>query len=499
MKKVSAIALMIISILMMGQAVAPLLTRSEVVMQVDTFSTANASLYVATTGSNANDCASALTPCATLTGAIAKMPWVKRHIFTINVAAGTYTENPVIDGIIENGGGIDIVGPTMSAVSDAGVFTAVSNTAPATFTDSTKTFTTDQWAGSFLVVTAGTGSGGIAPIIANTATVITTGPTFTTGPDTASTYEIRRPAAIITSSTAASSTLFVKVAGVSPFYNSTTGAGRIRITGLGFENSGAQSVACRTETGGTQIDLVNTRCWCSNGTGQIHGGGPLRTNEFIAYGAGTVRNGLVLGSSASASGSPASSWSNLPWGASLNRSNFFGGAGVASAILLQAGGKWTVGTRGIALRATAGSSAGVLDVRANIETTGGISASTLMIYCDATTAPGLNLGSSATSTGGTSVFAVSSLYVSGCGIGISAGNPRVVMNVVGNTTLNNILTTGVSALNGAFVRTGTITLTGTTPTNEVLIDALTLTAAQLDANVPKISTNPTFGTTVSIQ
>lgn len=483
---------------LLGQAIAPIV-GSDFVRSASTFSTANVSLFVAPTGADGNDCLSTATPCATLTGAFAKMPWVKRHIFTITVAAGTYTENPVLDGILEYGGGIDIVGPTMTAVSDAGVFTAVSNTSPATFTDSTQAWTTDQWKASFLVVTSGTGVGGINPIIANSGTVITTGPTFTTTPDTASVYEIRRPAAVITSSIAASNTLFIKVGGVTPYYDSATGAGRIRITGLGFENTGTASAACHSESTGPQIDLINTRCWSSNGHGHVHGGGPLRANEYIAHGAGSVRTGLILGSTASPSGLPGTTFGNLGWGASLNRSNFFGGSGVAAGIILQAGGKWSVGNRGIAVRATAGASAGVVDVRANIETTGGVAASTLAIYCDATTAPGLNLGSPSTSSGGVSMFSASTLYISGCGIGINAGNPAVVMNVVSTLTLNNILTTGVLAQNGAWVRTGTITVSGTPPTNEVTVDAVTYTAAQVNAMVPKVVTNPQFGTVVSIQ
>src|SRR5690606_5586549 len=50
--------------------------------------------YVAPGGNNAADCLAAATPCATVTGVLAKPGFVAGD--TINVAPGTYTDRPVI-------------------------------------------------------------------------------------------------------------------------------------------------------------------------------------------------------------------------------------------------------------------------------------------------------------------------------------------------------------------------------------------------------------------
>jgi len=58
-----------------------------------------------------------------------------------------------------------------------------------TLTDTNKSWTTNQWAGKVLVITAGTGAGQTRKITSNTATVITV-PTWITNPDNTSQYVI---------------------------------------------------------------------------------------------------------------------------------------------------------------------------------------------------------------------------------------------------------------------------------------------------------------------
>lgn len=85
-------------------------------------SSASAStFFVATTGNNANDCTSSATPCLTIAGAIAKAR-AAPDTATINVAAGTYTEDvaltsPADDGTAIVGAGSGAGGTTIQGVN----------------------------------------------------------------------------------------------------------------------------------------------------------------------------------------------------------------------------------------------------------------------------------------------------------------------------------------------------------------------------------------------
>jgi len=71
-------------------------------------------------------------------------------------------------------------------LQDSGTAESGSDT---TLTDTNKSWTTNQWAGKVLVITAGTGAGQTRKITSNTATVITV-PTWITNPDNTSQYVI---------------------------------------------------------------------------------------------------------------------------------------------------------------------------------------------------------------------------------------------------------------------------------------------------------------------
>lgn len=71
---------------------------------------------------------------------------------------------------------------------DAGVATSG---AASTLTDSTKSWTTNDWTNSAVRIVAGTGVGQIKPIISNTATALTILGTWTTNPDSTSVYQIQ--------------------------------------------------------------------------------------------------------------------------------------------------------------------------------------------------------------------------------------------------------------------------------------------------------------------
>jgi hypothetical protein len=72
--------------------------------------------------------------------------------------------------------------PTSSGTATAGAAT--------TITDTSKAFTTNQWAGGTITLTGGTGSGQTRTISSNTATAITVSPAWTTNPAAGTTYTV---------------------------------------------------------------------------------------------------------------------------------------------------------------------------------------------------------------------------------------------------------------------------------------------------------------------
>jgi hypothetical protein len=72
--------------------------------------------------------------------------------------------------------------PTSSGTATAGAAT--------TITDTSKAFTTNQWAGGTITLTGGTGSGQTRTVVSNTATAITVTPAWTTNPAAGTTYTV---------------------------------------------------------------------------------------------------------------------------------------------------------------------------------------------------------------------------------------------------------------------------------------------------------------------
>lgn len=79
------------------------------------FTTADITYYVSTTGSDSNDGLSAGNPLRNIQTAINKIPQIVNHIVTIIVAVGTYSEDVVLSGFVGKGS-INILGDT--ALSD---------------------------------------------------------------------------------------------------------------------------------------------------------------------------------------------------------------------------------------------------------------------------------------------------------------------------------------------------------------------------------------------
>lgn len=170
--------------------------------------TAAMTLYVDVDGgSDSNDCTAAGTSaCATIQGAVNKVPRCLRHGVTVNVAAGNYAGFYVSGFLCDPSvqtttGGLFI--DAFAAFADAGVATgnatgtatagsAGSGTTFGTLTDAAATWTASDLVGRFITITGGTGSGQTRVISANTGTVITIVGTWT-APAALSTYVIQDP------------------------------------------------------------------------------------------------------------------------------------------------------------------------------------------------------------------------------------------------------------------------------------------------------------------
>lgn len=149
--------------------------------------TASMTLYVDPTGSDSNACtASGTSACATLTGALAKLPRNINHAVTINMAAGTYTENPSIGPFTFGttggaAGTLTIQGDWTQFTPSTGAttgtvtsYTAGTNGVPPTWTDSSQSWTAGDLKGVFFRMTSGGFSGQVrAAITDNTATTVT--------------------------------------------------------------------------------------------------------------------------------------------------------------------------------------------------------------------------------------------------------------------------------------------------------------------------------------
>lgn len=144
-------------------------------------------LYVDPTGSDSGACtASGTSACATLTGALSKLPRNINHAVTINMAAGTYTENPSIGPFMfgttgGTAGTLTIQGDwtqfTPSTGSTTGTvtsYTAGTNGTPPTWTDSSQGWTAGDLKGVFFRMTSGAFSGQVRAVITdNTTTTVT--------------------------------------------------------------------------------------------------------------------------------------------------------------------------------------------------------------------------------------------------------------------------------------------------------------------------------------
>jgi hypothetical protein len=189
-------------------------TRGDALKRREYQTYAPVTLFVDPTGSDTNACtASGAAACATLTGALAKLPKNLRHNVTINVATGTYTDLAALTGFkfestTATATSFTVLGMqvtfTPATGTGTGTITAFVDqpdtvTTRGVLTDGTQSWTTDDLRGRFLEITSGAASGQVRPIAENTATTITFVGAFATDPVIGDSYRISTPGPVWTS------------------------------------------------------------------------------------------------------------------------------------------------------------------------------------------------------------------------------------------------------------------------------------------------------------
>lgn len=158
--------------------------------------------YVATTGSDTTGNGTLANPYATVEKCMEFIPIEVPDgmCYNIKVANGTYTEFPNLDRSLRGASNIVIDGYEHPIAIDSNTYEIQSVTSLAysgtEITLTTSPFTADQHYGKFIRILTGTYAGYIAPIVRNTANVITTTYIFSALLSAGNTFEIVNPGVI---------------------------------------------------------------------------------------------------------------------------------------------------------------------------------------------------------------------------------------------------------------------------------------------------------------
>lgn len=177
-----------------------------------------------TTGDDANNGATALTPKATFSGAFDMIPFICKHNVAVHIAGKVdLTGDSIYTRLIDGNVKLVICGGE-DTTTVAGPFTATGNSGT-TITCATMGAAVDEYAGYWIKILTGANTGEIRQIIKNTATVVTPNKHFSTAPGNVD-FEIVRPTTEISSSSG--SKIIVNAAGavaVPPGLTSLEGGG----------------------------------------------------------------------------------------------------------------------------------------------------------------------------------------------------------------------------------------------------------------------------------
>jgi hypothetical protein len=429
----------------------------------------------ATGGSDTFNCTSASTPCATVQGALNKIPKLLRNGVTVSVAAGTYggfyvagfTCDP---GLQQTTGGLLIDGfsaftnSTLATGTPTGTATASSAGSGSTFgtlTDGAQTWTVDDLKGRFV-----TAAGQTRVISSNTATAITIVGTWTNPGNVA--YTIQDPGVIINAAVPALPTGLLAAgattgAAIMVFENSCyQRSGSITVRGLRTTNTSGAGIIYG-DVGGGQFTLLQLRSSGASVAGIQQGGSSLSNSIGAAPGGLQVSD--VDGVSSSANGYFA-----------------FQGASVTNSVqrVLVRGG-----SRGIDLRFGHTSLTGV-DLQGQTQYgiavasgfPGWASITGSRIDCASNAVNGILMGSATAGINGSPGSAlVTTTNVTTCSTGIIIGGAGVSAELA---SLTGSVVTGINALIGSSVTFSSSGTTITGSSQDISLDSGAVTAALAD-------------------
>jgi hypothetical protein len=484
LRRFASIALALLaSQLAHAQAVAPggnsgPITSSNLPSSALQTTTATATYYVDPTGSNSGACtASGSGACSNLTGALAKLPVRVSNAITINIAAGTYTDNIVMNNVDLNAA-LTLTGPALANITPStgaatGTLTTVANNPEAAImTDSAQSWTTDNLIGHFMVMTSGPANAQVRVIARNTATTITLASPFANSPATTNTYAIQAPAAVFTSAT--SPTLAFRLTG------NTGGAvsgSLITMTGIDVVATGSAGTACIFAFTNQAVTLTNSRCraTAATSTGISHrGGGSVNFNVAAAIGQSNGYQLTTTANTGSANGTAAINPNNAFMYGSSSTGSGFNMQAVSGVIAVNGSSGFTMQTNATGVFYGAFLMNNVLR-----RTTSG--AAFAVFRCMQAGPSGINHAGVGTGNSSYSEAVFDNAYIDGCTTGIDLyrglGNAVVSIPNAGTLICNNT-TTCINVANGARMHVaGVFTVTGVT--TDITIDGNNYTRANL--------------------
>ena len=464
--KIAALALVAIGSV---TAVGNFLTRPEYK------TVAAATYYVDPTGNNSNACtASGTAACATLSGVFAKLPPRILHAITINVAAGTYSDAPNLNGN-EVLGNLTIAGPALVNVtpttgSASGTLTAVNNAAPAVMTDSGATWTVNDFVGRHLLI------GGVRRVIAsNTATTITLASPYGSAPSVGAAYSIQKQGATFTANTT-DATFTLRLSG-----NGVPAGGLIfiSVSGLEFINTtGSAGDGCSIALSTQFLSFSNSRCFGLTTGLTYAGGGTISTGASTFHGTTGFAYGTAIGNplSGAITASNGFFYGTTYGGLTASGTGLFG---------LNGSSGWTAQTN------SSSSLYGAFSVSAVTSRTGTGTGITVFKCLQAGPAGAIQVATTTNNTSPQAFWTLDNLFIDGCttGVDFSQGMGNATATATSSFTCRGTPTC-ISVANGSRFRVpGTFTLTGVT--TDISIDGVAYTKANLTGASPtRLPTTP---------
>jgi hypothetical protein len=409
---------------------------------------------------------------------------------TVNLAAGTYTENVTIQDMLftNPNASLSIVGAGYAQVTPAtgsgsGSLTAhtvQSVTSLGTMSDSGQSWTPGNLIGVFIRLTSGSASGQRRVITANTATVVSYAGTFSPNPSAGDTYVLEIPSSSIT--------------------------GRVfllpSLLGTGVATAGYPIIAMST---------VNITASALGGAITVSPGATVRLQldgvRVIQPGSSGIGIGLNGNTSANLLGVSNPVYVQATTGAGTGITVSRGGlvsTGQRSQFYIRAGGTAMLasssGAQGLfnyGVFETVSASASPLTFTGEFSATGQITGQTLYVIC-----PGGSSTNTAVTVGSALYAPVSRVslntsVVLGCSVGIEVIGPGANFTATNTISFSEVATALKATAGGQVYQTGAYfqapTLGDGGATTFLNMDGTTILKATLDAQTPKTANNAATG------